>query len=354
MLCLSFLAHLAATTSFFAQFSSVNPRAVLNEERTTGSLTDFIATEGPIALQGVLNNIGSAGSEAAGAQSGLVVASPSRSNPDYFYAWTRDSALTFKALVDAFIAGNSALQPQIEKYIYAQAQLQAVSNPSGSLANGAGLGEPKFEVDGTAFTGAWGRPQRDGPALRATALIAYSRWLLSNGGTSMVTSVIWPIVSNDLHYVAQYWNQTTFDLWEETNGSSFFTTAVQHRTLVEGNTLTGQIGESCTGCVSQAPQMLCFLQSYWNGQYILANKNEDNGRSSKDVNTILASIHTFDPSAICDDSTFQPCSAMALANHKVTTDSFRTVFAINSGIAEGSAVAVGRYPEDVYQGGNPW
>lgn len=137
-------------------------------------------------------------------------------------------------------------------------------------------------------------------------------------------------------------------------GSSFFTTAVQHRALVEGNTLAGQIDQTCSSCVSQAPQILCFLQSYWSGQYILANINEDNGRSRKDVNTILGSIHTFDPSAGCDDTTFQPCSARALANHKVTTDSFRAVYAINSGIAEGSAVAVGRYPEDVYQGGNPW
>jgi glucoamylase len=30
------------------------------------------------------------------------------------------------------------------------------------------------------------------------------------------------------------------------------------------------------------------------------------------------------------------------------------VYSINSGIAEGKAVAVGRYPEDSYQGGNPW
>lgn len=262
--------------------------------------------------------------------------------------------MTFKALVDAFIVGNTGLQAQIQNYIYAQAQLQAISNPSGGLSNGAGLGEPKFEVDGTAFTGAWGRPQRDGPALRATALIAYSSWLLSNGDTATITNVIWPIVSNDLNYVGQYWNQTTFDLWEETDGSSFFTTAVQHRALVEGNTLASQIGKTCPGCVSQAPQILCFLQTYWNGQYIHANLNENNGRSSKDVNTILGSIHTFDPSASCDASTFQPCSDKALANHKVTTDSFRTVFAINFGIAEGSAVAVGRYSEDNYLGGNSW
>ena len=271
-----------------------------------------------------------------------------------FYTWTRDSALTFKMLVDTFIAGNTGLQQQIKNYISAQAHLQTVSDPSGDLSNGSGLGEPKFNVDGTAFTGPWGRPQRDGPALRATALIAYSRWLIANGQTSTVSSTIWPIISNDLNYVGQYWNQTGFDLWEEVNGSSFFTTAVQHRALVEGIALAGQIGKSCPGCVSQAPQILCFLQSFWNGQWILSNINENNGRVNKDANSILGAIHTFDPAAGCDDSTFQPCSAKALANHKVIADAFRSIYSINSGIPEGQAVSVGRYPEDVYMGGNPW
>jgi glucoamylase len=43
-----------------------------------------------------------------------------------------------------------------------------------------------------------------------------------------------------------------------------------------------------------------------------------------------------------------------LANHKVLTDSFRSIYTINSGIAEGVAVSVGRYPEDSYYNGNPW
>ena len=73
-------------------------------------------------------------------------------------------------LVDTFIAGNFGLQSEIEDYISAQAYLQTVSNPSGGLSTG-GLGEPKFNVDETAFTGAWGRPQRDGPALRYSTYI---------------------------------------------------------------------------------------------------------------------------------------------------------------------------------------
>lgn len=82
--------------------------------------------------------------------------------------------------------------------------------------------------------------------------------------------------------------------------------------------------------------------------------NENNGRTGKDTNTLLAAISTFDPAVGCDDATFQPCSEKVLANHKVVTDSFRSVYSLNSGIPEGTAVAVGRYPEDVYYNGNPW
>ncbi|CRG92441.1 glucoamylase [Talaromyces islandicus] len=313
----------------------------------------FITSESPIAYQGTLNNIGPNGTGAPGASAGIVVASPSQSNPDYFYTWTRDSALTFATLIETFIAGDSSLETIIEQYISAQAHLQTVTNPSGGLSDGSGLAEPKFYVNMTQFSGQWGRPQRDGPALRASALIAYGNHLISKGSKSVVLSNIWPIVENDLSYVAQYWNQTGYDLWEEVQGSSFFTIASQHKALVEGNTFATSLGKSCAGCVSQAPQVLCFLQSFWNGSAVISNLG-NSGRSGLDANSLLGSIHTFDPSAACDDATFQPCSSRALSNHKVVVDSFRSVYSINSGIAAGSAPAIGRYPEDSYQGGNPW
>ncbi|KAI9677236.1 MAG: hypothetical protein M1822_008185 [Bathelium mastoideum] len=259
-----------------------------------------------------------------------------------------------KVLVDRLIAGDTLLRSTIDNYVAAQKTIQQINNPSGGPTTG-GLGEPKFNVDETAFTGAWGRPQRDGPALRATALIAYSRYLFSSGNTSYATGTVWPIISNDLSYVVNYWNQTGFDLWEEVDGSSFFTYNAQHRALVEGAALATELGQSCDGCSTQAPLILCFLQNFWSGSYIVSNINVNNGRSGKDANSILSSIQVFDPAAAsCDDTTFQPCSDRMLANHKVVIDSFRSVFPINSGIAEGTAVGVGRYPEDTYYNGNPW
>ncbi|CAI7588878.1 unnamed protein product [Penicillium pancosmium] len=319
--------------------------------RATGSLDTWLASETAVAREGILGNIGSSGAYAKSSGSGIVIASPSTDSPDYYYTWTRDSALVMKTLVDLFKNGDTDLLTVIEEYISAQAYIQTVSNPSGGLSSG-GLGEPKFNVDKTAYTGSWGRPQRDGPALRATAMVAFGQWLIANGYTSTATDIVWPIVRNDLSYVAQNWNSSGYDLWEEVNGESFFTTAVQHRALVEGSKFASQVGSSCSYCDSQAPQVLCFLQSYWTGSYTLANFGSS--RTGKDANTLLGSIHTFDPEAGCDDSTFQPCSARALANHKVVTDSFRSIYTINSGKSAGQAVAVGRYPEDSYYNGNPW
>jgi glucoamylase len=50
--------------------------------RATGSLDIWLATERVVARQGILNNIGSAGAYAANAKPGIVVASPSTSNPN--------------------------------------------------------------------------------------------------------------------------------------------------------------------------------------------------------------------------------------------------------------------------------
>lgn len=271
---------------------------------------------------------------------------------DYF-TWTRDAALTYKALIERFTAGDTSLRQTIDDYVSAQAQLQEVSNPSGGPDSG-GLGEPKFNVNKTAFTGPWGRPQRDGPPLRATALTIYANWLIQNGGTTQAANTVWPVIAKDLAYTVRYWNQTGFDLWEEVNGSSFFTISASHRALVEGAALATKLGKTCDGCTSSAPQVLCFAQSFWTGSYIDSNINVNDGRTGKDVISILSSIHTFDPVAKCNDATFQPCSSRALLNHKAVTDSFRSVYGINRNIAQGRAVAVGRYSEDVYYNGNPW
>ncbi|KAG7130213.1 Glucoamylase P like protein [Verticillium longisporum] len=168
-------------------------------------LEDFITKQRPLSLTNVLNNLGAA----AGAAPGLVIASPSKTDPPYYYTWTRDSALTFKMLIDEFIhdpVANANLEKHIRDYLRAQAILQTVANPSGALLpSGRGLGEAKYEVDGSRFNGAWGRPQRDGPPLRAVALITWANWLAGSGdeGEEEARDIVWPVIANDLAYTGQ-------------------------------------------------------------------------------------------------------------------------------------------------------
>jgi glucoamylase len=78
----------------------------------------YVATESPIAKAGLLANIGPSGSKSSGAavrilrndymllyadvvlKAGVVIASPSTTNPDYLFTWVRDSSLVFKVIID--------------------------------------------------------------------------------------------------------------------------------------------------------------------------------------------------------------------------------------------------------------
>jgi glucoamylase len=319
------------------------------------SFDSFIAAERQRSFEGVLANIGGVGSSLVpGAEPGMVVASPATVNPNYFYSWTRDSALTMTMLIDELILGNTTLRTVIENYTSAQAVLQTVSNPSGTLwPAGLGLAEPKFYTNKTRFNGDWGRPQRDGPALRAIAFMDLCDYLLEIGKKSDVTEIYWPLILNDLKYVGEYWNETGYDLWEEVHGNSFFTINSQHRALVQGAKLAKAISVPCKPC-KQAPEILCFLSnSFWNetGGYLTADVNVNNvNRSGINTDQILGSIHVFDIDATCDSADFQPCNSKMLATHKVVVDSFRNLYPINKNASSG-AVAVGRYPEDTYYGG---
>ncbi|KAF8555761.1 Six-hairpin glycosidase, partial [Imleria badia] len=137
----------------------------------SSTVDDYVSTESPIANAGLLANIGPSGAMASGAYPGVVIASPSTENPNYLYSW---------------------------------ASIQQVTNPSGTVSTG-GLGEPKFYINETAFEGPWGRPQRDRPALRSTAIITYANWLIANGNGSYVTDTLWPVIQLDLDYVANNW-----------------------------------------------------------------------------------------------------------------------------------------------------
>ncbi len=110
-------------------------------------------------------------------KAGMVVASPSKSDPNYYYDWVRDTSLTYSALVDYYaIKKDPKILDMIKNWIGSETSRQN----KWSLT---GLGEPKYNIDGTSFDCPWGRPQNDGPALRALAMIKFARILLKDPTT---------------------------------------------------------------------------------------------------------------------------------------------------------------------------
>lgn len=94
MISTSLFPRLIGASIALVQFSLARPPGWIHDGYSYGSysyggyphaddaLVRFIASETPIALQGILDNIGPDGKKVAGAGSGLVIASPSKANPD--------------------------------------------------------------------------------------------------------------------------------------------------------------------------------------------------------------------------------------------------------------------------------
>src|SRR5262249_13604179 len=120
---------------------------------------------------------------------GAVVAAPSFSHPQYFSYWVRDGALAMDVIVTLLSQSQSdadrALYSKLlEDYRQFSRKNQLTGNPSGAADDG-GLGEPRFDADGTVYQ-KWGRPQNDGAALRALTLIRWANLLLDQNQTDQV------------------------------------------------------------------------------------------------------------------------------------------------------------------------
>ncbi|BEI81531.1 hypothetical protein CcaverHIS002_0206910 [Cutaneotrichosporon cavernicola] len=333
---------------------------------STAKLDKWIQDEAQFAYKRVLDNIG----PVAGVPDGVVIASPSTGaddEPDYFYTWTRDAALTISSLLSQFLpesylipwdarwssdaplqrahkASHPLLEGLVRSYATFQARIQSNPNPSGDLWTG-GLSEPKFDVSGSAFTGSWGRPQRDGPALRALALIPYAHWLLDRGFPTDLAyvreSLYDPdslrrpgsVVKNDLEEVANSWYKASFDLWEEVDAHHLWTDAVARRALQAGAGLAARLGDN-------------------HASAFYADQAE---RVGLDAAILLASLHTGGGNEIEDLDPSHPSILDTLGSYVL---SFEGLYPQNTGNWTDGWL-VGRYAEDIYDGvgftgGNPW
>lgn len=345
----------------------------------------WLVTQGNTSFQGILNNIGGISEFLEGTEvsEGAVIASPSKNKPNYFYQWVRDAALTIRSLVHYLEDNNTNNQKIcsiIEKYIENNYYLQRLPNNLGRFDDNtrSGLGEPKFMPDCTAFDEHWGRPQNDGPGLRISTIVSYLnliekyRLSLSNKFLKDERFIYDEIIKPDLFYIVKNWKKESFDIWEEVNSIHFFTSMSQLRAVIDGLKLAKKY-EVDKQFVDQLYESITNLKLFIevdarfaipSSLYIIETPGlfSSGKRSGLDAAALLASIHSHDlevdeysdvPFDVNDYHILNTINAMA--------SDMRFRYPINRDrIGKPSlGVALGRYPEDIYDGvgsseGNPW
>lgn len=309
---------------------------------------------------------------------GAVIAAPSKSHPDYYYNWVRDAALTVDSMISLYLAtptNKSSLRSAIKRFFldFINFNIHIQKTSQGF----AGLGEPKFLVDGSPFTGPWGRPQNDGPALRSIvvmqilSLAAQEKWpeykglleklyVPSLGTTSLIKS--------DLEYVAHQWMHSNFDLWEEVGGHHFYTLMSQRKSLYLGAHMANFMKD--IGAVKYYQQEMkkinARLESFWNPNlnFILATfyanqapfyttPSRLRSKSHLDTAVILGVLHSE-----VDHLSYSVNDPRVFATYLTLKKSFAPIYSVNKEASLNTSF--GRYPEDTYDGyqtnsrGNPW
>jgi len=334
-------------------------------------LEQWLQSEGLVARTKLTNNI---------LPNGAVVAAPSRQNPDYYYHWIRDAALTMKS-VYALYTGSSVPADRdlygndLINYVTFSRGNQTTVNPRS--APGRGLGEPKFNTDGSAFTGNWGRPQDDGPALRALVLTRLAQAFLDGGQAGQVAFVksklydsalpTSSVIKSDLEYISHNWQNKCFDPWEEVNGYHFYTRMVQRKALLEGAKLANRLNDAGAAgwYTGQASALESEIAKHWdpNRGYIVVTLDPDDPSfkpSGLDTAVVLGVLHA----QTQDDEFLSATNDMVLATAQQLATRFQSLYTINQRISDNTGarlgIAIGRYPEDRYNGtstdgqGNPW
>ncbi|KAG7862667.1 hypothetical protein KL919_001797 [Ogataea angusta] len=364
----------------------VSQAIVAKEAAPADDFESWLISQKDFAFKGILSNIGGYhnSTDLAGVAKGAIIASPSRSKPDYFYQWTRDSAVTIGTLIDylddtGFEDAEYNIPEIIEAYIVNSKKLQRLSNPSGTFETLEGLGEPKFEVNSTEFTGPWGRPQRDGPALRASTVISYLNILRKYNKELVLKdelideeTIYHEVVKPDLSYVTRSWYKKGFDLWEEVNSVHLFTSLTQLKALkmgfqealrFEDKTFYGNLTSSYAALryfilidsgfrLNSIPYLIETPELLATGE-----------RTGIDAGTIIGIIrtHTFNVDTQDDvEIPFNVDDPASLNTLVALANDMKYRYPINHNrLNLSAAFALGRYPEDIYNGvdtseGNPW
>lgn len=313
------------------------------------------------SIQGVIANM---------LPNGAVVASPSLNQPNYYYDWVRDTSLTMKTMIrlNADQNINNLTKKAISRRLETWVDWELARQETPKLTD---LGEPRFYVDGRSNREPWGRPQNDGPALRALAAMELAQQWINIGRLDDVQLKLYKaelpartMIKRDLEYIAHHWTESSFDLWEEERGMHFYTMVAQKVALIKGAKIARYFNDldAAHFYETQAASIEQYLTAFIDHSKgtIKYAINKEGGLPHKlsdlDVAVLLIAIETF------DGKFYVPLNEVIKTVNQLA-QSFQKIYPINqiqkmkSGTNLG--IAMGRYPDDRYSGfdfsnGNPW
>ncbi|HEY8521071.1 MAG TPA: glycoside hydrolase family 15 protein [Gammaproteobacteria bacterium] len=300
-------------------------------------------------------------------------------DPDYFFHWFRDSALVIDALrllheqgaagaealghlrdfvtfslslqaldgraLAASTAWRAAVTEDFAKFLRTNEELAGVHGESVAA-------ETRVNPDGTLDVLSWPRPQHDGPALRALALL---RWARTVPFDAELDAAAARLLELDLGFVRRRARLPCFDIWEEEKGLHYYTLAVSAAALDEGAPWLEARGErdEAAACRAEADAIRRLLDGYWREDegYYRSRVLESGSRSTKelDIAVVLAAIHGRQAW-----ERHSPSDPRVLATLERLERLFDAEYPINHGRPAYRGPALGRYPGDVYYSGGAY
>ncbi|MBG0797064.1 glucan 1,4-alpha-glucosidase [Methylocystis sp. L43] len=319
---------------------------------------------------------------------GSVLASPEFAsydpNPDYFFHWVRDSAIVIDAL--RVLLAEQTLGSDATRYLvdfvnfslglcqldgraflrrgdYRQAIDPAYlphARSDRDLSQVYGdrvLGEARYNADGTLDILNWARPQNDGPALRALAVLRF--FLLDAFRDRIDQASVTTLLQFDLDYTLQHWREPCFDLWEEVAGHHYHTRLVQYAALADGSAWMEAAGDVTRAQAyrAAAQEIRQRLDAHFDpdeGVYVCRFANAANRQNAEpgrllDMAVPLGVIHAAraeGPHSVLDPK--------ALATLARLEQLFAKEYRINQERASDCAPAMGRYAGDSYYSGGAY
>ncbi|RAP42125.1 hypothetical protein BYZ73_07155 [Rhodovulum viride] len=284
--------------------------------------------------------------------------------PDYFHHWTRDAAIALAA-VPAAMAAEPEAAPFWRQAVADHVRFSlAISDPDrrgppvnplkhsateafrpylrpdaelAALTGAAWLAEPRCAADGGPDLERWGRPQYDGPALRAAALMRLGAAMPEARGPEADR-----LIARDLDFTLAMAGAPCLGPWEEEPvRRSSFTLIAQWDALELGARRLGRpdLAEAADRLADLIAEAADPVSGGW-------RESLEATPGLLDAATVLALVQ-----AGRSDGPFALTAPRTRATMAALETLFARLYPVNHGRA---APALGRCAEDIFCGGNPW